>query len=128
MAQCSIHRGVISAAREVMNEGIVNDDPTKTSHVLWPEPCHFPPLIAFRKGARKWRDRLAEVRSSGRTSPKCTSAMKAGIVLLALVAMGCAVQSEGKAHLLVQKETMPNSGYAGKDLPIRYRIFNVGDS
>jgi len=54
--------------------------------------------------------------------------MKAGIVLLALVAMGCAVQSEGKAHLLVQKETMPNSGYAGKDLPIRYRIFNVGDS
>ena len=34
MAQCSIHRGVISAAHEVMNEASVNDDPTKPSHVL----------------------------------------------------------------------------------------------
>ena len=102
MAQCSIHRGVISAAHEVMQP------------------------FSEKAGAISGRNLL---RSAQLGEPrKCTSAMKAGIVLLALVAMGCAVQSEGKAHLLVQKETMPNSGYAGKDLPIRYRIFNVGDS
>ena len=110
MAQCSIHRGVISAAHEVMNEGGEKG-----------RKC-----LSEKAGAISGRILL---RSAQLGEPrKCTSAMKAGIVLLALVAMGCAVQSEGKAHLLVQKETMPNSGYAGKDLPIRYRIFNVGDS
>jgi hypothetical protein len=54
--------------------------------------------------------------------------MKAGLYLLALCALGCAVQSEGKAHLLIQKAMLTNRPFAGKDLPIRYRIFNVGDA
>jgi hypothetical protein len=54
--------------------------------------------------------------------------MKAGIFLLAVCAMGFAVHSEGKAHLLVQKALLTNRPFAGKDLPIRYRIFNVGDA
>ena len=54
--------------------------------------------------------------------------MKAGLFLLALCALGCAVQSEGKAHLLIQKAMLTNRPFSGKDLPIRYRIFNVGDA
>jgi hypothetical protein len=54
--------------------------------------------------------------------------MKAGLFLLAACALGFAVQSEGKAHLLIQKAMLTNRPFAGKDLPIRYRIFNVGDA
>jgi len=54
--------------------------------------------------------------------------MKAGRFLLGLCALGCAVQSEGKAHLLIQKAMLTNRPFAGKDLPIRYRIFNVGNA
>ena len=54
--------------------------------------------------------------------------MRARLLLLAVCAMGCAVRSEGKAHLLIQKAMLTNRPFAGKDLPIRYRIFNVGDA
>mmetsp|Transcript_6454 Transcript_6454/g.15125 ORF Transcript_6454/g.15125 Transcript_6454/m.15125 type:complete len:186 (-) Transcript_6454:204-761(-) len=34
--------------------------------------------------------------------------------------------AEGGAHLLVQKAMLTNKHFAGSDVPVRYRIFNVG--
>jgi len=44
---------------------------------------------------------------------------------IALVSVGVC-GAEEKAHLLVQKAQLTNRPFAGKDIPIRYRIFNVG--
>lgn len=44
---------------------------------------------------------------------------------IALVSVGVC-GAEEKAHLLIQKALLTNRPFAGKDLPIRYRIFNVG--
>jgi len=44
-------------------------------------------------------------------------------VALASVGVGSA---EEKARLLIQKALLTNRPFAGKDLPVRYRIFNVG--
>ena len=47
------------------------------------------------------------------------------LAAIALVSVGVC-GAEEKAHLLVQKAQLTNRPFAGKDLPIRYRIFNVG--
>ena len=47
------------------------------------------------------------------------------LAAIALVSVGMC-GAEEKAHLLVQKAQLTNRPFAGKDLPIRYRIFNVG--
>ncbi len=47
------------------------------------------------------------------------------IALVAVAGVGlCA--AEDRAHLLIQKSILTNRPFAGKDCPVRYRIFNVG--
>eukprot|EP00285_Hemiselmis_virescens_P013625 CAMPEP_0173392506 /NCGR_PEP_ID=MMETSP1356-20130122/19888_1 /TAXON_ID=77927 ORGANISM="Hemiselmis virescens, Strain PCC157" /NCGR_SAMPLE_ID=MMETSP1356 /ASSEMBLY_ACC=CAM_ASM_000847 /LENGTH=184 /DNA_ID=CAMNT_0014350317 /DNA_START=18 /DNA_END=572 /DNA_ORIENTATION=+ len=51
-----------------------------------------------------------------------------GVALaVCLVLVGAAVAEEGGAQLLVQKAMLTNKHFAGSDVPVRYRIFNVGN-
>lgn len=49
-----------------------------------------------------------------------------GLALALCLAMGLAVAEGGGAHLLVHKSLLTNRPFANKDLPVRYRLFNVG--
>eukprot|EP00288_Rhodomonas_lens_P014465 CAMPEP_0177698836 /NCGR_PEP_ID=MMETSP0484_2-20121128/5257_1 /TAXON_ID=354590 /ORGANISM="Rhodomonas lens, Strain RHODO" /LENGTH=188 /DNA_ID=CAMNT_0019209963 /DNA_START=33 /DNA_END=599 /DNA_ORIENTATION=+ len=52
----------------------------------------------------------------------------AAIALVALAGVTLCAAAEERAHLLIQKSILTNRPFAGKDCPIRYRIFNVGSS
>jgi hypothetical protein len=45
---------------------------------------------------------------------------------LALAVFVGVAQASNGPHLMVQKSLLTNRPFAGKDLPVRYRIYNVG--
>merc|ERR1711966_458635 len=59
-------------------------------------------------------------------------AMQAARFLAAIALMAVAgftlCSAEERAQLLIQKSILTNRPFAGKDCPVRYRIFNVGQS